>query len=138
MRGGVESCRRRLDTGDATDRVGVLAPIEGGLRERATEELLLAREITLALENDPCELICEVFRISLPASFMRGLNIAITCCEVELRATELKIQTTVPVSIPSCPQRTTYIQDNGDVWATLGSAHPEGLPNRKEYYRFGT
>jgi hypothetical protein len=56
--GGVESCCRRLDTGDATDRVGVLAPIEGGLRERATEELLLAREIMLALENELCELIC--------------------------------------------------------------------------------
>lgn len=36
----------------------------------------------LALENESCELICEVFRISLPESFMRGLNISITCYEI--------------------------------------------------------
>jgi hypothetical protein len=85
--GGVESCRRRLDTGDATDRVGVTAPIEGA-KERATEGLLLAREIMLVSENASCKFICEVFRISLPESLMRGLNIAITCCKVEFGGIE--------------------------------------------------
>lgn len=84
---GVENCRRRLDTGDATDRVGVAAPIEGA-KERATEGLLLVREIMLVSESASCKLICEVFRISLPESFMRGLNIAITCCEVEFEDIE--------------------------------------------------
>lgn len=77
-----------MDIGDATDRVGVIASIEGSLRERATEELLLAREIMLASENASCKLICEVFKISLPESFIRGLNIAITCCEVEIKGAE--------------------------------------------------
>ena len=86
--GGVESCLRRLDTGDAADLVGVIAPIEDGLGERAMEDLLLAREITLALENESCELICEVFRISLPESLMIGLNISITCCKVEFEGAE--------------------------------------------------
>jgi len=82
--GGVKSICRSLDTGDATDRVGVIAPIDGALMERATEELLLARETMLASESASCKLICEVFRISLPDSFMRGLNILITCCKVGL------------------------------------------------------
>ena len=92
MGGGVESCRRWLSTGDTADRVGVIAPIDGAPKERATERvtegLLLEREIMLALENESCDLICEVFRISLPESFMRGLNIAITCCEAEFNGVE--------------------------------------------------
>lgn len=87
-----EVSRLSMDTGDVTDRVGVIAPTEGALIERATEELLLARETTLASENASCKLICEVFRISLPESFMRGLNILITCCKVKLdRASKLKV-----------------------------------------------
>jgi len=78
---GAEISRSSWDTGDATDRVGVIALIEGALMECATEELLLAREIMLASENASCKLICEVFRISLPESFIRGLNILITCCK---------------------------------------------------------
>ena len=81
---GAETSRSSWDTGDEIDRVGVIALIEGALIERATEELLLAREIMLASENASCKLICEVFRISLPESLIRGLNILITCCKVEL------------------------------------------------------
>jgi hypothetical protein len=81
---GAETSRSIWDTGDVTDRVGVIALIEGALMERATEELLLAREMMLASENASCRLICEVFRISLPESLIRGLNILITCCKVEL------------------------------------------------------
>lgn len=87
MGDGAETNRSSLDTdtGEVTDRVGVIAPIEAALMESATEELLLAREIMLDFsENASCKLICEVFRISLPESFMRGLNILITCCKVEL------------------------------------------------------
>ena len=82
---GTKTCRSP-DVGDVTDRVGVTAPIEGAPMERATEELLLAlaREIMLVSENASCKLICEVFRVSLPVSFMRGLNILITCCKIEL------------------------------------------------------
>jgi len=84
----VEGCRCRIDIGDARDRAGVIAPIEDSLTEHATEGLLLAREIMLASESASCKLICEVFRISLPASFMRGLNIAITCYEVKRKGAE--------------------------------------------------
>ncbi len=59
--------------------------------ERATE-LLLAREVTLASENASCKLICEVFRISLPESLMRGLNILITCCKIALMGSKLRVQ----------------------------------------------
>jgi hypothetical protein len=68
-----------MDIGDATERAGVIPAIDGSLRERTIEGLLLAGVIAPASENASCKLICEVFRISLPESFMRGLNIAITC-----------------------------------------------------------
>ena len=55
---------------------------------RTAEGLLLAREIMLVSENASCELICEVLKISLPESFIRGLNIAITCYEVEFEGIE--------------------------------------------------
>jgi hypothetical protein len=134
---GAEISRSSWDTGD---RVGVIAPIEGALRERATEELLLAREIMLASENASCKLICEVFRISLPESFMRGLNILITCCKVELDRwrRNLRYKIIIPVSMPSCPQRTTGIRGKWDAWATLCSGHPEGLPKQRADYRFDT
>jgi hypothetical protein len=137
---GAEISRCSLDTEDVTDRVGVIAPIESALTERATEELLLAREVMLASENASCKLICEVFRISLPESFMRGLNILITCCKVELdrgrRNSRYKI--IIPVSMPSCPQRTTDIRGKWDAWATLYSGRPEGPPKQREHYRFDT
>ena len=72
-------CRLR----DATDRVGVTAPLNGP-KESTGDGLLLERVMMLASENALCRLICEVFRISLPESFMRGLNIAITCCNANL------------------------------------------------------
>ncbi len=123
-----------------TDRVGVTAPFEGALMERATEGLLLAREIMLVSENASCNLICEVFRISLPESFMRGLNILITCCKIGLDRgrRNVRYKTIIPVSVLSCPQRTTGIQGKWDAWATLCSGHPEGLPKQREYYRLGT
>jgi hypothetical protein len=135
-----ETSRSSWDTGDVTDRVGVIAPIEGALMERATEELLLARETMLASENASCKLICEVFRISLPESFMRGLNILITCCKVELDRgrRNLRYKIIIPVSVSSCPQRTTGIRGKWDAWATLCSGHPEGLPKQREDYRFDT
>jgi len=54
---GVETS---LNTGDVTDRVGVIAPTEGArtAMERAAEELLLAREMMLVSENALCRLIC--------------------------------------------------------------------------------
>jgi hypothetical protein len=139
---GVETSRSipDLDTWDIIDRVGLIGPVEGASMERATEELLLAREIMLASENASCKLICEVFRISLPESFMRGLNILITCCKVELnrgrRISWYKI--VIPVSMPNCPQRTTGIRGKWGAWATLCSGYPEGLPKQKEDYRFDT
>jgi hypothetical protein len=135
-----EASSRSMDTGDVTDRVGVIAPTEGALMERATEELLLARETTLASENASCKLICEVFRISLPESFMRGLNILITCCKVKLDRgrRNLTYKTIIPVSMPSCPQRTTGIRGKWDAFAILCSVHLEGLPKQREYYRCGT
>ena len=108
--------RSSLDTEDVADRVGVIAPTEGALMERATEGLLLARERMLVSENTSCKLICEVFRISLPVSFMRGLKILITCCKVESdrgrRSLRHKIR--IPVSMPRCPQRTTGIRGSWD------------------------
>jgi hypothetical protein len=139
---GAETSRSSLDTGtgDVTDRVGVIAPIEAALMESATEELLLARDIMLDSENASCKLICEVFRISLPESFMRGLNILITCCGVEFDRgrRNLRYKTIIPVSMPSCPQRTTGIRGKWDAWATLCSGHLEGLPRQREDYRFDT
>jgi len=79
--GDVEICRSRMDAGDAIERIGVLPEIDSS-KERATEGLLVAGEIALVSENASCKLICEVFRISLPESFIRGLNIAITCCRI--------------------------------------------------------
>jgi hypothetical protein len=79
--GDVENCRPRLDDGDAIERIGVLPELDSSLKECATEGLLVAGEI-LVSENASCKLICEVFRISLPESFIRGLNIAITCCRI--------------------------------------------------------
>jgi hypothetical protein len=113
VRDAVEICRSSLDTGDVTDLVGVIAPVEGALTERATEELLLARETRLASENASCKLICEVLRISLPESFMRGLNILITCCKVGLDRgrRKLRYKIIIPVSMPGCPPRTTGIRD---------------------------
>lgn len=140
--GVVISCCSSLDcdTGDVTDRVGVIAPIEWALMERATEELRLAREIMLASENASCKLICEVFRISLPESFMRGLNILITCCKIELDrgCRNLRCRIIIPVSMSSCPQRTTGIRGKWDAWATLCSGHPEVLRKQREDYRFDT
>jgi len=81
----IENCLCRLGAGDATDRVGVTAPVDGPRKEHTGDELLLERVMMLASENASCKLICEVFRISLPESFMRGLNIAITCCNTELK-----------------------------------------------------
>ena len=132
---------RSLVTGDVVDRVGVIAPFEGAITERATEALLLAREIKLVSENASCKLICEVFRISLPVSLMRGLNILITCCEVELNrgCRNLRYRIIIiPVSMSRCPQRTTGIRGKWDAWATLCSGYPEGLPKQKEYCRFDT
>jgi hypothetical protein len=71
-----------MDAGDPIERIGVLPEIDSSLKERATEGLLVAGEIAPLSENASCKLICEVFRISLPESFMRGLNIAITCCRI--------------------------------------------------------
>jgi len=137
---GVVTSRSILDTGDVTDRVMAITPIEGAPMECATEELLLAREIMLESENASCKLICEVFRISLPESFMRGLNILITCCMVRLDRGRriLRYKLIIPVLMPSCPQRTTGIRGKWDAWATLCSGHPEGLPKQREYYRFDT
>lgn len=137
---GVETSRCSLYTGDVTDWVGAITPFKGAQIERATEELLLAREMMLVSENASCKLICEVFRISLPESFMRGLNILITCCKVELDRgrQNLRSKIIIPVSMPGCPQRTTDIRDKWDAWATLCSGYPKGLPKRREDYRFDT
>jgi hypothetical protein len=80
-----ENCRCRPGKGDATDRVGVAAPLDGPGKEHTGDGLLLERVMKLASENASCRLICEVFRISLPESFIRGLNIAITCCNAEFK-----------------------------------------------------
>ncbi len=88
MGGGVGISRCRMDTGDAMERVGVIPAIDGSLKERATEGLLLAGETALASEKASRKPIWEVFRISLPESLMRGLNIAITCCKVEFSGVE--------------------------------------------------
>lgn len=144
MGDAVITCRssRSLDTlaEDVTDRVGVIAPAEGALMERATEGLLLARETMLVSENASCKLICEVFRISLPVSLMRGLKILITCCKVALDRGRQnpRCKITIPVSMPRCPQRTTGIRGSWDAWTTLGSGNPEGPRKQREYYRFGT
>lgn len=142
MGDAVITCRssRSLDTEDVTDRVGVIAPSEAALMERATEGLLLARETKLVSENASCKLICEVFRISLPVSFMRGLKILITCCKVALARgrQNLRCKVIIPVSMPRCPQRTTGIRGSWDAWATLCSGNLEGLPKQREYYRFDT
>jgi hypothetical protein len=137
---GIITCRSSLVTADEADRVGVIAPTEGALMERATEGLLRARDTTLVSENASCKLICEVFRISLPVSFMRGLKILITCCKVELDRgrRNLRCKIIIPVSMPSCPQRTTGIRGSWDAWATPYSGNPEGLTKQREYYRFDT
>jgi hypothetical protein len=134
------SSSRSLDMEDVTDRVGVIAPAEGALMERATEGLLLSRETMLVSENASCKLICEVFRVSLPVSFMRGLKILITCCEVGLYRgrQNLRCKMIIPVSMPSCPQRTTGIRGSWDAWTTLCNGNPEGLPKQREYYRSDT
>ena len=85
---GTENCVCRPGTEDATDRVGVTALVDGPRKECTGDGLLLERVIILASENASCMLICEVFKISLPESFMRGLNIAITCCNDELNRYE--------------------------------------------------
>lgn len=82
---GTENCLCRPGTEDVTDRVGVTAPVDGTRKECTGDGLLLERVMILASENASCRLICEVFRISLPESLMRGLNIAITCCNDELK-----------------------------------------------------
>ena len=82
---GIENCLCEPGTEDVTDRVGVTALVDGPRKERTGDGLLLKRVMILASENASCRLICEVFRISFPESFMRGLNIAITCCNAELR-----------------------------------------------------
>lgn len=85
LAGGVKTCLCGAGAEDAIDRVGLKVPTEGSLRECTTEELRLTREMMLASENASCKLICEVFKISFPESFITGLNIAITCCDEEVQ-----------------------------------------------------
>jgi hypothetical protein len=53
-----ENCLCRLGTGDAIDRVGVAAPVDGPGKERTGDGLLLERVMMLASENASCRLIC--------------------------------------------------------------------------------
>jgi hypothetical protein len=139
MTGGVEICLGRTGTEDAIDRVGLKASTERSLWERKAEELRLAREMMLASENASCKLICEVFRISFPESFMRGLNIAITCCDqgVQWRM-KRGTQMVIPLSMPNCPGRTIGTRGSVDVSVLPDSEHPEGLLTQRRDYTSGT